>query len=89
MEENTHVFHSGPIPKQATCNSCTLTFVQKVYFHTGWCCIIDILKENFLKLFPVVDFKSWSKKQHKFSHIYSSIICMHSDLLLYVALRKL
>jgi len=83
-----HVFHSGPIP-QVTDNSCTLTYVQKVYFHTCWCFIINILKENFLKLFPIVGFKAWSKKQHKFSHIYSSIVFMSSALLLYVVLRKL
>jgi len=88
MEENIHVFHSGPIPQQATLNSCTLTDMQKVYFHTCWCFIIDILKENFLKLFPIVGFNTWSKKQQKFSHIYSSIIFMPSALLLYAVLRK-
>jgi len=59
MQENIHVFHSGSIPQQASCNSCTLTFVQNVYFHTSWCFIINILKENFLKLFPVVGFEAW------------------------------
>jgi len=29
MEENIHVFHSGPIP-QVTCISCILSFMQEV-----------------------------------------------------------
>jgi len=45
--------------------------------------------QNFLKLFPGVSFNAWSKKQHKFSHIYSLIIFMFSALRLYVVFRKL
>jgi len=35
-----------------------LNFVLEVYFHTSWCFIINILKENFLKLLPVVGFEA-------------------------------
>jgi len=89
MEENIHVFHSEPIPQQVTCISFILNFVQEVYFHTCWCFTIDILKQNFLKLFLVAGFKAWSKKQHKFSNIYSSLIFKSASLLLYVPLRNL
>jgi len=54
---------------------CTLTFVLKLYFHTCWCFIIDILKENFLKLFPVVGFKPW-KKIINFPIFTQSFLCL-------------
>jgi len=58
MEENIHVFHSGPIP-QATCINCTPAFVQEVYFHTCWYFIIEsTASKKTLKLFPVVSFKT-------------------------------
>jgi len=53
-------FTLGLIP-QVICISCTLNFVQEVYFHTCWCFIIDILKEDVLKLFLVVGLRLGQK----------------------------
>jgi len=71
-----------------TCISCTLNFVHEVYFHTGWCFIVDMLKKDFLKLFPVVHV-TVGKKQINSSIHYSSLNCMSSAILLCIALVKL
>ena len=62
--------------------------MQEDVFQTYWCFIIDILEEDFLKLFPVIDLVI-VQKQHKFSHIYLSLIFMSSALLWYVVVKKL
>ena len=62
-------FTLGLIP-QVICISCTLNFVQEVYFHTCWCFIIDILSQRRrFEVVPSSRIKAWSKKQHKFPHI--------------------